>query len=166
MKLQREPPVGVMEGKGFYNKYAAIPASGGALALPLLEEAARQVSLDSTDRPIVMADYGSSQGKNSLAPMRAAIAVLPARVGAQRPIMVYHPDLPGNDFNTLFEVLESDPASYLREDHSVFPGAVGAVILSADSATRPRRSGVEFLRRRVAKPNPMPDPGPLLHSLH
>ena len=125
MKLRSEPPVGVMEGKGFYNEYAAIPASGGALALPLLEEAARQISLDSTDRPIVMADYGSSQGKNSLAPMRAAIAVLRARVGAQRPIVVYHTDLPANDFSTLFEVLESDPASYLREEHSVFPSAIG-----------------------------------------
>ena len=28
MKLRSEPPVGVMEGKGFYNEYAAIPASG------------------------------------------------------------------------------------------------------------------------------------------
>jgi hypothetical protein len=125
MKLRSEPPVGVMEGKGFYNEYAAIPASGGALALPLLEEAARQISLDSSDRPIVIVDYGSSQGKNSLAPMRAAIAVLRARVGAQRPIVVYHTDLPANDFSTLFEVLESDPASYLREEHSVFPSAIG-----------------------------------------
>ena len=125
MKLRSEPPVGVMEGKGFYNEYAAIPASGGALALPLLEEAARQISLDSSDRPIVVADYGSSQGKNSLAPMRAAIAVLRARVGAQRPIVVYHTDLPANDFSTLFEVLESDPAGYLREEDSVFPSAIG-----------------------------------------
>jgi hypothetical protein len=114
-----------MGGKGFYNKYAAIPASGGALALPLLEEAARQIILDSSDRPIVIADYGSSQGKNSLAPMRAAIAVLRTRVGPQRPIVIYHTDLPANDFSTLFEVLESDPASYLWEEYSVFPGAIG-----------------------------------------
>jgi salicylate 1-O-methyltransferase len=33
------PSVAVMEGKGFYNKHAAIPAAGGALALPLLEQA-------------------------------------------------------------------------------------------------------------------------------
>jgi murein DD-endopeptidase MepM/ murein hydrolase activator NlpD len=29
------------------------------------------------DRPLLIADYGSSQGRNSLRPMRAAIAVLP-----------------------------------------------------------------------------------------
>jgi len=125
MKLRSEPPVNVMEGKGFYNKNAAIPAAGGALALPLLEEAARLILLDDGDRPIVIADYGSSEGKNSLAPMRAAIAVLRARAGLQRPIFVYHTDLPANDFNSLFEVLETDPASYARGEPNVFPSAIG-----------------------------------------
>jgi hypothetical protein len=58
-----------MEGKGFYNKNASIPAAGGLLARPLLEEAAQLIHLDGSDRPIVIADYGSSEGKNSLAPM-------------------------------------------------------------------------------------------------
>ena len=120
-----KPPVGVMEGNGFYNKHAAIPAAGGALALPLLEQAAQRVQLEIGDRPIVIADYGSSEGRNSLAPMRAAIAVLRRRVGLQRPIFVYHTDLPANDFNTLFELLESDPDSYVREERNVFPGAIG-----------------------------------------
>jgi hypothetical protein len=120
-----KPLVSVMEGKGFYNKYAAIPAAGGALALPLLEQAARLIDLGYDDRPIVIADYGSSEGKNSLAPMRAAIAVLRARAGLQRPIFVYHTDLPANDFNTLFEVLESHPDSYVRGVRNVFSGAIG-----------------------------------------
>jgi len=88
------PPVSVMEGKGFYNRNAAIPAAGGVLALPLLEQAARLINLETGDRPIVIADYGSSEGKNSLAPMRAAIAVLRTRAGYRRPIFVYHADLP------------------------------------------------------------------------
>jgi hypothetical protein len=117
--------IGVMEGKGFYNKYSAIPGAGGALALPLLEQAARLIHLDGGDRPIVIADYGSSEGKNSLAPMRAAIAVLRARAGPQRPIIVYHTDLPANDFNTLFEVLESDPDSYVHGERNLFPSAIG-----------------------------------------
>src|SRR5262245_61222586 len=101
MSDEPKPSVSVMEGKGFYNKNAAIPAAGGALALPLLEQAARLIHLDSSDRQIVIADYGSSECKNSLAPMRTAIAVLRARAGLQRPIFVYHTDLPANDFNTL-----------------------------------------------------------------
>jgi SAM dependent carboxyl methyltransferase len=57
--------------------------------------------------------------------MRAAIAVLRARPGHQRPIFVYHTDLPANDFSTLFNVLESDPDSYVRGEANVFPSAIG-----------------------------------------
>jgi hypothetical protein len=117
--------VSAMEGKGAYNRNAAIPASGGALAIPLLEKAAQQISLDSGDRPIVIADYGSSQGKNSLAPMRAAIAALRLRAGRQRPIFVCHTDLPANDFSEMFALLESDPESYLQGEPQVFPYAIG-----------------------------------------
>ena len=117
--------VSAMEGKGAYNRNAAIPASGGALAIPLLEKAAQQISLDSEDRPIVIADYGSSQGKNSLAPMRTAIAALRTRVGPQRVIFVCHTDLPANDFSEMFALLESDPESYLQGEPQVFPYAIG-----------------------------------------
>lgn len=59
---------GVMEGEGFYNKYAKLPAGGAALAMPFLEEAARLVATDAFSkpgssgaaRPVVIADYGSS----------------------------------------------------------------------------------------------------------
>jgi len=60
---------GVMEGGGSYNLHARIPAGGGSLALPYLEEAARSCALPAVSHPIVIADYGSSQGKNSLAPI-------------------------------------------------------------------------------------------------
>jgi hypothetical protein len=77
------------------------------------------------DGPVVIADYGSSQGKNSLAPMRAAIAALRGRTSARRPICVVHVDVAENDFSTLFDVLDSAPDSYLSEDQDVFPSAVG-----------------------------------------
>jgi hypothetical protein len=56
------------------------------LALPLLEKAARELALDPGDAPIVIADYGSSQGRNSLAPIRAALAALRGRLLPRRPI--------------------------------------------------------------------------------
>ncbi len=117
--------VAAMEGKGFYNKNAAIPAAGGALAIPLFEQAAKVIDLDAAGRPIVLADYGSSEGENSLSPMRTAIAVLRGRVGHKRPIFVYHTDLPGNDFSSLFRVLHSHPESYLRNEQNVFPSVIG-----------------------------------------
>jgi len=119
------PSVAVMEGKGFYNKHAAIPAAGGALAIPRFEQAAQMIDLDAGGRPIVLADYGSSEGENSLGPMQAAIAVLRTRVGHERPIFVYHTDLPGNDFGSLFGVLHSHPDSYLRNEQNVFPSVIG-----------------------------------------
>ncbi len=43
---------GVMEGKGSYNKHAAIPAAGSALALPMLEKAVRSVEAGPGDDPL------------------------------------------------------------------------------------------------------------------
>src|ERR1700685_2760749 len=116
---------GVMEGGGSYNRYAKVPAGGGQLAVPFLEEAARNTTLEAEDGPLVIADYGSSQGKNSLAPMRAAIKALWARVGPSRPMLVVHIDQAENDFNTLFGVLHSDPERYSVGDPNVFPSAIG-----------------------------------------
>jgi hypothetical protein len=116
---------GVTEARGSYNKHAATQAAGGALALPLLKKAARDLALLEDQGPIVIADYGSSQGKNSLAPMRAAIAALRERVPEERPICVVHVDVAENDFSTLFDVLDRAPETYLSDDANVFPSAVG-----------------------------------------
>jgi len=116
---------GVMEGRGAYNQYAKLPLGGAALALPLWEKVVRSVRLDAGDEPVVIADYGSSQGKNSLVPMQVAVKVLRERMGADRAISVFHVDQPSNDFNTLFEVLAADPERYGLNDLNVFPGAIG-----------------------------------------
>jgi hypothetical protein len=116
---------GVMEGNGAYNRHAGLQASGIALALPMLERAAHDLELDSENQPVTIADYGSSQGKNSLVPMRAAIAKLRKRLGQHRPIFVYHIDQPSNDFNSLFEVLETDRDTYTLDEPNVIPCAIG-----------------------------------------
>jgi hypothetical protein len=114
-----------MEGKGAYNRHAKLPAGGVALALPLLERAVRNVRLDTGEQPVVIADYGSSQGKNSMFPMQVAIGGLRQRLGPNRAISVFHIDQPSNDFNTLFEVLDADPDRYVFADPNVFPAAIG-----------------------------------------
>jgi hypothetical protein len=116
---------GVMEGKGAYNRHAKLQASGIALALPLLEKAVQDLQPGCENDPLVIADYGSSQGKNSLAPIRLAIEKLRLRVGPHRPIFVFHVDQPSNDFNTLFEVLHADPGRYTLDEPNVFPCAIG-----------------------------------------
>jgi SAM dependent carboxyl methyltransferase len=119
------PTHGVMEGGGSYNLHARIPAGGGNLALPYLEDAARSLTVRPGTDPLVIAAYGSSQGKNSMAPMRAAIRCLRSRVGNERAVMVVHVDQHANDFNTLFDVLHNDSERYSMDDPNVFPFAIG-----------------------------------------
>jgi hypothetical protein len=114
-----------MEGHGAYNRSSRVQAAGLAAAIPLLSEAAETVPLSPTPEPIVIADYGCSEGHNSLIPMREAITALRKRVGASRAVSVVHTDLPSNDFSALFEALESDPDSYLRGETATYPSAVG-----------------------------------------
>src|SRR6516164_3435112 len=116
---------GVMEGKGAYNRYAKLPAGGAALALPLWEKAVQCVEFDTGDHPVVVADYGSSQGKNSMVPIQVAIRGLRHRLGPNRAISVFHVDQPSNDFNALFEVLDVDPDRYVLNEPNVFPAAIG-----------------------------------------
>lgn len=114
-----------MEGSGAYNRNSRVQAVGLAAAIPYFEEAARACTLAPAAEPMVIADYGVSEGRNSLAPMASAIAVLRQRTARDRAISVIHTDLPGNDFNALFQTLAHDPESYARGDAAVFPSAVG-----------------------------------------
>ena len=50
------PTHGVMEGGGSYNLHARIPAGGGNLALPYLEDAARSLAVRPGTDPLVLAD--------------------------------------------------------------------------------------------------------------
>jgi hypothetical protein len=114
-----------MEGDGAYNRHAAPQAAGNTMALLHAQDAARRVEIDGGHEPIIIADYGSSQGKNSLAPMRTAIETLRLRVSKDRPFVVYHVDLPVNDFNALFRTLHSNSDSYTRDADNVYACAVG-----------------------------------------
>ncbi len=114
-----------MEGHGAYNRNSRVQAAGLSSAIPMLGEAASEVALAPGPEPIVIADYGSSEGHNSLLPMAEAIGALRKRVGAARAISVVHTDLPSSDFSGLFETLASDPASNLRDDPCAFASAVG-----------------------------------------
>jgi hypothetical protein len=148
-----------MEGHGVYNRNSEVQATGLIPALPLLERAAREALLPPASEPIVIADYGSSEGRNSLRPMRLAIWELRRRDGKTRPISTVHTDQPGNDFSTLFNMLASDPDSYLRDDPCVFASAVGRSfyeqILPCESVTLGWSSwAVNWLSCRAA---PIPD---------
>ena len=148
-----------MEGHGAYNRSSAVQAAGYAPALPLLAEAARQVPVLAEPGPVLIADYGASQGRNSLEPMATAIRTLRGRIGAERPVWVVHTDLPSNDFGSLFQAVATDPASYRQGDPAAFTLAVGRSfyeqILPAGSVTLGWSAwAVQWLSRT---PCPIPD---------
>lgn len=113
-----------MAGRGLYNRSSHVQAAAVRPAIPLLERAANAVPLVDLPEPIVIADYGSSEGRNSIEPMRIAIRALRNRMGADHPISVFHIDLPGNDFGSLFRTLTDNPDSYLRDDPATNAAAV------------------------------------------
>jgi hypothetical protein len=110
-----------MKGSGFYNRHGWVQAAGISAALPALARAAGAVPLG---RQSVIADYGSSQGLNSLRPMQVAIDGLRAR-SPNAPVTVVHIDQPGNDFASLFMLLHESPESYLRLHANVYAAAIG-----------------------------------------
>jgi len=148
-----------MEGHGVYNRSSRVQAAGLSPAMPLLEQAATTVALSAGPEPVVIVDYGSSEGHNSLGPMAVAIGALRKRVGLERTILVVHTDLPENDFTALFRTLAADPNSYLRADPAVFACAVGRSfyeqLLPASSVTLGWSSwAVQWLS---SAPAPIPD---------
>jgi SAM dependent carboxyl methyltransferase len=145
-----------MEGHGGYNRSSRVQAAGLSPAVPLLEHAARMVTLPAEPHPIVIADYGSSEGRNSLEPITVAIRALRKRAGSNQAISVMHTDLPDNDFRVLFRTLVNDPNSYLAGDTKVFPATVGRSfyeqILPANSVTLGWSSwAVQWLSRAPAQ---------------
>ena len=114
---------GAMEGQGYYNAHSHLQAAAASQGLALLARAAGLTEAPRDGAPIVIADYGSAEGRNSLAPVGTAVRVLRRRHRA--PICVVHVDRPGNDFTSLFGLLRADPGSYLAAAEGVFAYATG-----------------------------------------
>lgn len=108
-----------------YSAATRLQAAGLAPAIAVFEKAAAEVPIPKPPQPIVIADYGASNGLNSLLPIGAAIAVLRKRTRPEHSVLVAHTDRPDNDFSEMFANLENDPDTYLRKDRATFASAVG-----------------------------------------
>lgn len=112
-----------MEGGGFYNRNSALQDAAIQKVLPLWENMIAQTTFH--DRSLTIVDYGSSEGKNSLAPISLAIERYRKDNKSDQPINVIHTDLPGNDFSALFRTIMGHENSYLRFGQNIYPSAVG-----------------------------------------
>src|SRR5208283_487279 len=108
-----------------YTQSSRLQAAGLPRAIALFERIAEQVALPTSPQPIIIADYGAANGRNSLKPMSAAIAVLRRRTRHDHAILVAHTDVADNDFTALFRTLADDPESYLHLDTATFASAIG-----------------------------------------
>jgi hypothetical protein len=111
----------VMEGKGFYNEHSHLQYQAVLKGIPLLERASERIALP--ESTCIIADYGASEGRNSLFPMARAIDSIRKRKNLA--IGVVHTDLPYNDFNALFSQLLESPESYLKNRTDVYSYAAG-----------------------------------------
>jgi hypothetical protein len=112
-----------MEGDGWYNRNSTMQAAGNERAMTLWQAALSKVPIGPEN--IIIADYGCSQGRNSLKPMNLAIETLRHRAGSSRPVEIYHNDLPTNDFSSLFQVIAEQTDGYMVRHPLVFPYAIG-----------------------------------------
>lgn len=102
-----------MEGHGSYNAHSHPQHDAARSGIEQLAAAARGMPLPGTG-PVTIADYGASQGRNSLAPLAAAIDAARDAHGEALAVQVVHTDLPANDFSSLFQTVAGDPHTYLR----------------------------------------------------
>jgi len=114
-----------MLGHGYYNKHSHAQGAANTYGLPLLERAVDRIELDYVPGVFRVADYGSAQDHNSLLPIKTTLSRLNSRTtnltaNRVQSVEVFHTDLPGNDWSTLFNTVFSSPDSYLIGQSNVF----------------------------------------------
>ena len=110
-----------MVGHGKYNRHSAPRMAAIAYVEPWLDEAVADMEL--VDEPAVLglADFGCSEGRNSISVMQRVVQALRQRT--MRPIQTIHSDLPTNDYSELFKGLRPDGHSVFGSDN-VYSAAV------------------------------------------
>jgi SAM dependent carboxyl methyltransferase len=110
-----------MIGQGFYNENSAPQLSAISYVLGWLDDAAG--GLDLRDQTAIgLADFGCSEGANSVAVLKRLTAAV--RKASDLPIQTIHSDLPTNDFSELFLRLSPKEGGGFDDDN-VFSAAVG-----------------------------------------
>lgn len=124
--MSSNPQSAAMEGGGWYNRNSTMQAASNERAMTHWQAALSNVPVGPEN--IIIADYGCSQGRNSLKPMDLAIETLRRHAGSSRPVEIYHNDLPSNDFSSLFQVIAEEPHGYMVRHQLVFPMRSDALI--------------------------------------
>ena len=113
-----------MVGQGFYDRNSAPQWAAIEAVLPWLEEAIAGMQLADLPPTVALADFGCSEGRNSIQVMQRLIPAVRAR--AARQIQTIHSDLPTNDYARLLRSLRADGRSVFGERvfSAVVPGSM------------------------------------------
>jgi hypothetical protein len=114
-----------MRGGGYYDDHSEYQRRVAGTAAQLVARCVADTPQPAPRNTFVVADYGCSTGRNSIASVGAAVRAVRAR-WADQPLAAIHNDLPTNDWNALFANLRSAPDGYLR--------AAGPPVLALASA--------------------------------
>lgn len=113
------PTLSGMKPAGYYDRNSSFQQVTMEAVIGWVTEAVPSMPLPDEPHLITLADFGCSEGNNSIVAMGHIVEALRARRPAQ-PLCVVHCDLPGNNFNQLFLNLH-DPArsNYLQSQGRV-----------------------------------------------
>jgi len=144
------PVITGMLGHGFYNKHSAPQMAAVDYVLPWVDGAVSAMPLNEQPPTIGLADFGCSEGRNSILVMKRLVAAY--RACTTRPIQTVHSDLSTNDFSELFTGLRPEGRSVFG-DIGVYSSAVGGSMF--DQLLPPGSlhfattfNAIGFLRRR------------------
>ena len=108
------PSLSGMKGSGYYNRHSSLQRATFEAVHDWVDEACAEARLPDEPAPITLADFGCSEGLNSILDLGDLVERLRSRRPTQ-PICVVHSDLPTNDFNQLFANLHDPGAdNYLQ----------------------------------------------------
>lgn len=95
------PTLTGMKPEGFYNRNSSFQQTTMEAVIGWGEQAIATMPLPDESRPITVADFGCSEGKNSIVAAGHIVAAIRRRRPEQA-VCVVHSDLPSNNFNQLF----------------------------------------------------------------
>lgn len=143
------PTLTGMKLGGFYDRNSAQQHGTMQAVIGWLTEAIGTMMLPDEAQPIVAADFGCSEGRNSIITMGYVLEALRNR-RREQPVCVIHCDLPSNNFNQLFHTLY-DPAqanyaqSQGRRHANIVPLACGGSFFDAMLAPRSISIAMSFV---------------------
>jgi hypothetical protein len=106
-------PTGATVGMiGSYNTNSSFQLSLIKSSIPFVKESIEKLDINNSSFPLILADFGSSHGKNSVYIMKLIIDILNEINEINRSYLIIHNDLPTNDWTSLFNVLNNQQKIY------------------------------------------------------